>query len=183
MKKSEFSRIASAITTYYPNSELFPNPAATQLWYEEFKDIPYEDAVNGLRRHVNTSKWPPTIAELKQAIVSNVAGAKDWGLHWDECVRAIKRYGYYREDEALEQMTPITRKIVKRLGYKELCSSDNQSHDRANFRMVFEQVADNEYQQAALPKDLQEKIGSAMGFDLLEESAKSEVDLLEEKNG
>ena len=102
MTKHEFKKIVDAIKTYYPKDSLFPNSTAIQLWYEEFKDLTYEDTVNGLRRHVNTSKWPPTIAELKEAIVLNVAGHKDWGKAWDECINAIKRFGYYREDEALE---------------------------------------------------------------------------------
>jgi len=162
MNKPEFMKIAMAIKTYYPSGNLFPNAEAIQLWYEEFKDLTYEDTVNGLRRHVNTSKWPPTIAELKRAIITNVAGNKDWGKCWDEAVTVLKRFGYYQEDAALDAMTPITRQIVKRLGYKELCLSENLSHDRANFRMIFEQITDNEYENAALPHDLQEKINSAL---------------------
>ena len=158
MTKQEFAKIAAAINTYYPKEKPFPNGAAIQLWYEEFKDSAYEDVVLALRRHVNTSRWCPTIAELKQALVENTAGAKDWGEHWKEAVNAIHRYGRYREEEALDSMDPMTREVVKRLGYKDLCRSENQMADRANFRKVFEQVADNEYNKAALPQDLRERI-------------------------
>lgn len=175
MNQNEFMRIASAISTYYPSANIFPNPEAVQLWYEEFKDLTYEDTVNGLRRYVNTSKWPPTIAELKEAIVLNVAGHKDWGKSWDECVNAIKRFGYYREEEALESMTPITRQIVKRLGYKELCLSDNQGHDRANFRMIFDQITSNEYENAALPTDLKEKLDAVLEKKQIGESDGTDI--------
>lgn len=158
MTKQEFMKIAAAINTYYPKDKPFPNNAAMQLWYEEFKDLPYEAVVIGLRRHVNVSKWCPTIAELKDAIVTNVAGEKDWGEHWEIAVKAIQRYGRYQEEEALASMDPLTRQVVKRLGYKDLCGSENQMQDRANFRMVFEQVVGNEYERAALPTELQEKI-------------------------
>lgn len=158
MTKQEFMKIAAAINTYYPKDKPFPNAEAAQLWYEEFKELAYEDVAMGLRRHVNVSKWCPTIAELKEAVVTNVAGSKDWGEAWNECLRVINRYGQYQEEEALEHMNPMTRQIVKRLGYKELCRSDNQMQDRANFRMVFEQVVGNEYERAALPQGLQDKI-------------------------
>lgn len=158
MNTNEWMKIAAALNTYYPKEKPFPNKEAMQLWYEEFKELTYEDTVNGLRRHVNTSKWCPTIAELKEAIVTNTAGSKDWGEAWNECLRTISRYGQYQEEEAMESMSPITRQIVKRLGYKDLCRSDNQMQDRANFRMVFEQVVGNEYEKAALPVSLQEKI-------------------------
>ena len=158
MKKSEFSKIASAIKTYYPKDNPFPNAAAVQLWFEEFRDLPYEDVVLALRRHVNTSRWCPTIAELKQAIVVNTAGEQDWGEHWKTAVEAIGRFGRYREEEALASMDPMTREVVKRLGYRDLCRSENQMTDRANFRIVFGQVASNEYNKAALSRDLQERI-------------------------
>ena len=56
MTKAEFSKITAAINTYYPKDKPFPNAAAMQLWYEEFKDLPYEAVAIALRRHVNTSK-------------------------------------------------------------------------------------------------------------------------------
>ena len=98
------------------------------------------------------------LAELKEALVANVAGEDDWGEHWKAAVNAIHRFGRYREEEALDSMDPMTREVVKRLGYQDLCRSENQMADRANFRVVFEQVANNERNKAALPKDLQERI-------------------------
>lgn len=163
MNKQEFMKIASAINTYYPKEKPFPNAATAELWYQEFKDLAYEDVVAGLRRHVNTSRWCPTIAELKAAIVTNTAGASDWGASWDECLRAISRFGQYREAEALESMTPVTREVVKRIGFRELCISENQMQDRANFRMIFEQVTNNEKDVAALPASLREQIAQLGG--------------------
>lgn len=166
MTKQEFSKIASAINTYYPKDKPFVNDAAVQLWYEEFRELPYEDVVAALRRHVNTSKWCPTIAELKEAVVKNTAGERDWGQHWNRAVKAIQRYGVYQEEEALASLDPLTEQIVRRLGYKDLCRSENQMADRANFRMVFEQVTDNEYERAALPPSLQGQIAQAQAPQL-----------------
>ena len=168
MNKQEFSKIAAAINTYYPKDKPFPNNAAVQLWYEEFKELPYEDVATALRRYVNTSKWCPTIAELKEAVVTNVAGSKDWGEAWNECIMVINRYGQYQEEEALEHMSPMTRQIVKRLGYRDLCLSENQMQDRANFRQIYEQVTGNEYEKAALPQSLQDKIAQIGNSLLLE---------------
>lgn len=169
MNTHEFQKIADAIKTYYPRENPFPNMEAMQLWYEEFKELSYEDVVKGLRRHVNTSKWCPTIAELKEAIVTNTAGEKDWGAAWNECMDAIHKYGMYQEAEALKSMAPTTRIIVERVGYKELCRSENQTADRANFRMVFNEVINNEYEKAALPVGLQEQIAQIGGVELLED--------------
>lgn len=167
MNKREFSKIADAIRTYYPKDNPFVNGAAIQLWYEEFKELSYEDVAIALRRHVNTSKWCPTIAELKEAVVINTAGEKDWGDAWKECLEAIHKYGRNREEEAMENMSTLTRLVVKRLGYKDLCNSEDQMADRANFRMVFEQVSKNEYEKAALPYGLQKQIAKIGDTQLL----------------
>lgn len=172
MNQSEFAKIASAINTYYPREKPFPNKEAAQLWYEEFKDLSYGDVVMALRRHVNTSKWCPTIAELKEAIVANVAGEKDWGDAWNECVNAIHRYGMYCEEEALDSLDPRTQMVVKRLGYKELCRSEDLMADRANFRKIYEQVMGNEYEKAALPASLQKQIASIGAVPMLEEESR-----------
>ena len=174
MTKREFQKIADAIRTYYPRENPLPNTEAMELWYREFMEIPYESVVAGLRRHVNTSKWCPTIAELKEAIVTNVAGERDWGESWNECLNAISRYGQYREAEALESMTPITQLVVKRIGYKELCRSEDITLDRANFRKIYAQVTDNEYEKAALPTSLQKQIASIGALPMLEEDTKDE---------
>lgn len=172
MNKHEFQKIADAIRTYYPRENPFPNSEAMQLWYQEFAEMTYEDVVCGLRRHVNTSRWCPTIAELKEAIVSNVAGERDWGESWNECLNAISKYGQYREAEALANMTPITRLVVTRIGYKELCRSEDITLDRANYRKIYAQVTTNEYERAALPVSLQKQIASIGNLPMLEEEAR-----------
>lgn len=172
MNQSEFAKIASAINTYYPREKPFPNKEAAQLWYEEFKECSYKDVSNALRRHVNTSKWCPTIAELKGAMVTNVAGERDWGESWNECLNAISKYGQYREQEALDSMTPITRLVISRIGYKELCRSEDINLDRANYRKIYAQVTDNEYEKAALPASLQKQIASIGALPMLEEESR-----------
>ena len=157
MNTTEWMKIAAAINTYYRKDKPFPNKEAMQLWYEEFKDLPYEAVATGLRRHVNTSRWCPTIAELKEAIVTNIAGQKDWGAAWEECLRAVHRYGQYQVEEGLASLSPLTREVAERIGFKTLCLED-ELKNRANFRMIFEQVVNNEYEKAALPVELQEKI-------------------------
>jgi hypothetical protein len=55
-------------------------------------------------------------------------------------------------------MDEVTRQAVKRLGYKELCMSENTMQDRANFRMVFEQIAERKQEKDMLPYSLNQMI-------------------------
>ena len=104
--------------------------------------------------------------------MSNVAGERDWGESWNECLNAISKYGQYREAEALANMTLITRLVVTRIGYKELCKSEDITLDRANYRKIYAQVTTNEYERAALPVSLQKQIASIGNLPMLEEEAR-----------
>ena len=168
MNRIETQRILAFLCNAYPNTQHLQTDDAVEVWTRGLRDLTYTDASHAVSSWILSEKWCPTIAELKEAIVTNVAGSKDWGDAWNECMKIISRYGQYQEEEALEHMSPMTRQIVKRLGYRELCLSENQMQDRANFRQIYEQVTGNEYEKAALPQSLQDKIAQIGNSLLLE---------------
>ena len=54
---------------------------------------------------------------------------------------------------------PLARKTAKRMGFRDLCMSENPQADRANFRMIYEQLAEREKKDMQLPVGLLEQIG------------------------
>lgn len=163
MTRNEFAKIVDAIKTFYPSDKVLPNKQAIQLWYQELSDVPYELAVMSLRKHVSTCKFPPTIAELRAGIVEATTVCESWSDGWEQFRRAVRKFGYYQQEEALGSMDKITRKVVKRLGWKELCMSENLMQDRANFRMIYEQEMQQAKKAEVLPEDLKQQIESLQG--------------------
>lgn len=51
----------------------------------------------------------------------------------------------------------ITQKCVRRLGFQSLCTSENETADRANFRMIYEQEQRSQMTFRQLPPALQEQ--------------------------
>ena len=155
MDKKEFSVFAMALKTYYPKENLLPNEQAMELWFRQLQDIPYKVAEAGLNKWVALNKWSPSIAEIRE-MASSVTGGDipDWGEAWEDVCRAISRFGSYRALEALESLSPLARKATDRIGYMNLCMSENQSADRANFRMIYEQLAERERKDALIPQPL-----------------------------
>lgn len=173
MDKREFATFAMALQTYYPREQLLPNQQAMELWYRELKDIPFSVAEAGMRKWVSTNKWSPSIAEIREMAVGVTSGdAPDWGDGWEKVLTAIRRYGYYNKKEALDSLDPLTRKCVERLGFRELCISENIMADRANFRQIFETLSKREQVQQQLALPLRETIAqiqmkNADGFKCL----------------
>lgn len=159
MDKKEFSMFAMAIRTYYPKENILPNQQAMELWYRELQDIPYAVAEAGLRQWVSTNKWSPSIAEIREMTSTVQNGViPDWGEGWEQVIMAVRRFGTYRIQEAMESFDPLTRKCVERLGFRNICMSENINHDRANFRMIYEQLAERQKKDSQLSLEMKELI-------------------------
>lgn len=159
MNREEFRILASALKTYYPKEQLLSNQQALELWHRELCDIPYKVAEAALRKWVSISKWSPTIADIREQAMNVQAGEIPlWSDGWDECCKMIRKYGSYGADKAMAELTGITKETVKRLGFRELCISENPMADRANFRMIFEQLAQRKQKTIQLPESLLQQI-------------------------
>lgn len=155
MDRKEFALFASALRTYYPREKLLPNEQAMELWFKQLQDIPYKLAELTLNTWVATNKWSPSIADIREKATGYIHGeAKEWGEAWQEVLRAITKYGSYQELEALESMSETTRRVVDRLGFRNLCMSEEIQVDRANFRMIYEQEIQREKHNAQIPQNL-----------------------------
>lgn len=155
MNKKEFMLFVSALRTYYPKENILPNEQAIRLWYEQLKDIPYKVAELALNKWVATNKWSPSISEIREQVTIITQGeAKDWGEAWESVRDAIRTYGSYQVKEAYDSMDEITSQVVRRLGFLNLCLSEDIQVERANFRMMYEQEVERRKRSAQLPPQL-----------------------------
>ena len=164
MTKQEFSKWVMALKTYYPREQLLPNAQAIELWFQELQDIPMQVAEAALRKWVSTSKWSPTIAEIREMCVDVKRGdAPDWSEGWYKVNMAIQRYGRYRPAEAMASLDPITRKAVKCLGFGNLCDTEDIGYYTRRFQQIFETEAKRQQMRLQLPMELQDVIGQIQG--------------------
>lgn len=163
MTFDEFKKLAKGMKAVYTSPNFLPDADSVKIWYRLLGDLPYELANIAIQRHMATNKFPPTVAEIRQAAVQTVDTPQDWSDGWEQFRRAVGKYGYYQQEAALASMDETTRKVVKRLGWKQLCESENMMQDRANFRMVYEQEQQRINDNAALPARLQEQIAAIQG--------------------
>ena len=151
MNKKEFATFAMALKTYYPRENLLPNDKAMELWFKQLEDIPYKVAENGLQKWVSLNKWSPSIAEIREMTLPDIP---DWGEAWMEVQDAIKRHGSYAIEEAMESLSPLCRQATEMIGFINLCMSENPEASRANFRMIYESLAEREKKESQLPEKL-----------------------------
>ena len=128
-------------------------------WTVMLSDTSLEIATLALQRLIATSKFPPTIAELRESI-SAVRNPQlpDSGEAWGEVLEAIRLYGYYRPEEALSSLREPVREAVRRMGWRDLCMSENGMADRAHFLRIYETMEKRINEDRQLPTMLKSAI-------------------------
>lgn len=159
MKLQQFLILVKGLKSVYTRDNFLPDEEAIKIWYALLKDIPYEVLNLAIQKYMMSEVFPPTIADLRSLSAEIQQGqTNDWGSGWEQVLRAIRKYGMYEQKKALESMDEITRKSVERLGFKEICLSENIMTDRANFRMIYEELAARKKHDSTLSITLKNKM-------------------------
>ena len=115
------------------------NEEQAKVWYEFFKNESYDDFRNAVKRIIPKKQFMPSIAELKQEItlLSNPVLQMNADQEWDKVIKAVKRFGSYRQDEAMKSLNPYTANIVRQVGYMRICMSEHIQWERKEFMELF----------------------------------------------
>lgn len=144
MTESEFSFWYSYLCEAY-NKDINENQML--IWYDFFRDYDLDTFKQAIFQSINESKYFPSIAEVKSYITKqnnsqvNLKADEEW-----EKVRDVaSRIGRYREEEALSYLEPITRNIVRRIGFQDICNADEFTRNglRNAFIKSFESEKDD----------------------------------------
>lgn len=164
MTGEEFKLLARGLKAAYPGQNFLPDKYSMRLWYRLLSDVDYKRAQAAAMTHICTKKFPPTIAEFREACTEVASGdARSWLEGWGLVQKLISRYGYMRPDEAkaeLERYDPIAARVVENMGWQKLCESENAVADRANFRQVYEIYSARNKELSVLPEEVRGMIES-----------------------
>ena len=158
MKKEDFLKGMTMMGIAY-NKEY--NQKELEVWYSMLGDYKVEDFSNAIQTLIKTLKRVPTIADITEQIAkektSNIPTAED---EWQEVLYAVRRYGSYREKEALESLKPYTAKIVGYIGYFRICSatSDEQIWNKKNIIEEYNSLVDKSIINLQIENNSNEKL-------------------------
>lgn len=177
MKIGETAKLLAVIAAAYPEKFTI-NDVKVNLWHNLLKDISYEVANIAIQKHILESPFVPTIADIRKAATEIMTPEEqkiDAATAWGEVTRAISIYGFYRPEEALASMSPITARVVRFMNWQELCLSENQGVTRGQFIKMFESVSKRESQDKLLPPAIKQQIAEIGDNMRMLDTAKSEI--------
>ena len=164
MTVDEAIGVIDILSAAYPTYKQFSDPnqiaKTAETWAVLLEDCPVELVLKAVKRHCLLSKYPPTVAELRENAfaVINPKGEIAIEEAWEEVLKAIHNYGFYREKEALESLSPQVRKVAKAIGWRELCLSEEPDVIRGQFRMMYEASTKRAKQDALLPEGFKQLV-------------------------
>lgn len=133
MNKEDFLQCMKLLGTAY-NKEF--DEEQVEVWYSMLHEYKIEDLTRAIKELIKTETHLPTIAHItKQIATYNVATLPNGEDEWQEVLKAVRRYGSYREEEALKSLKPYTSRIVRLIGYYRICTStpEQQTWNRKEF--------------------------------------------------
>ena len=159
MTPQEFNKIIVAIKGYYQKENIFTDDHTIELWYQSLKDISYNTLYVAVQKWVETERWSPTIADLRRLSfeVSNPE-IMTWDQAWETVMQAVRHYGYNRRIEALDSFDEITRKTVNRVGWMQICSSEEIGIERAAFRDIYKALTDKTKTEGQMAQSIKKVI-------------------------
>lgn len=153
MKRADIIKLITLCSVNYRN---WPEPDKTEalisLWETMLSDVDFQVALLAVKKYMSESVYPPTIADIRERIAEISAPDRKTAIEaWGEVTSLIRKYGSYREAEAMSEMSELTRRVVEHIGYRYLCMSENEMADRAHFMKAYENLAERERKESLIP--------------------------------
>lgn len=159
----EFLQVWNVLDRSYPyfcKEQGAENMLATlHLYYQLLSDLPIAQVKAAVLRHVSSSKWFPTVAELRESATALSAAPLPSAIEaWGEVTAAmagIEGYCFADHVNVPQFANPITARLVAAMGWRQLCLSENGIADRARFIESYEQLVARNEREQRLPAQLQ----------------------------
>ena len=153
--------LVAAVASAWPAANFSEGTVA--LWMESLSDLPVERVGIAVRKLIATSRFCPSIAEVRFACLEQTptigehSASEAWGIVLD----AVARYGWARSPVFADPV--VERALQCTIGWYDLCTSDvadGASH-RARFVTAYESLQRRVREDLLLPHKLREQIAAA----------------------
>ncbi|MGC9100875.1 MAG: replicative helicase loader/inhibitor [Caldisericum sp.] len=155
MTQKEMTLILKMLSEAYQNFEL--SEAKFQVWYELLGDLDFEVVKIAVETLVLQSSFVPTIADIRKKVLEITNPIPDASEAFLEVREAIKKYGHEGGSLALKHMSPLTAEVCKRIGWRNICLSENPEAIREQFFSLYSELRDKAEKDLLVPKHIKQK--------------------------
>ncbi len=125
MTRADAAKLVAIIVTAYPNFDKFRDAQAitstVDLWATMFDSDDARIVGLAVKKHIATSKWPPSVAELREIMLEMQRPellAPD--IAWAAVSDMLESHGEYETPDLGRCLPPLVARAVEVIGYRTL---------------------------------------------------------------
>jgi hypothetical protein len=155
VNRKEIINLLGIATANFPSTQEKDMKPTAVLWEKALSDISYDVAEKALIKVLSTSKFFPTLADIREAVGQiteprTLDAMEAWGL----IGQSIRKFGFYRQKEAMESLPDDVAEMVKQFTWRDLCLSEEPEILRAQFRKAWEVRSKRKNELKSLPSEI-----------------------------
>lgn len=111
-EREDFMKLVTVLRAAYSSEKFMPDKQSAIVWYEMLKDIDYQTLMQGCYKLIQSSPYPPTIADIRASCASlqtveRLTDLEAWAL-----VRKALSNGTYGAEQEFAKLPPLVQKAV-----------------------------------------------------------------------
>lgn len=149
-------------------SAAIDKPITTQTleaWFEILNDLPADAYLAAIKMTIAENEYPtlPAVGLIRRKAVELMNGERPTAADaWGQVSRALHLHGSYNQEAALKSMDPAAAEIVKWMGWRDICQTENISVTRGQFIKLYDSQETRRKQQQLMPPDVRRFLNSAV---------------------
>lgn len=172
MTKADAARLMAIVVTAYPNYDKFRDEqavtATVNLWASMFAKDDDKIVALALNKHIATSKWPPSVAEIREIMLEiQRPDLIPPDMAWLAVSDLLYTVGEYNHVDINRQLPPLIARAVEAIGWKSLYEMHRSCYiggkpgmDRVAFIQQYGPMYEREKQRAMTPTEITDTIDS-----------------------
>lgn len=150
----------------YPDPKFMADKYATDIWFQMLNDLPYEVASAAAQRHILTSNFPPTVADIRNgAVMLTTPQGMNAEEAWSMAKLAIRNGIYHAEEEFEELPEAVQRAIGSPDNLRNMAMMDSEdlnTVEKSHFIRTYNAELSKNRENALLPDRMKELISKTL---------------------
>ena len=168
MTLTETATLLQTIAAMWPTTQFRSDEMTVRIWHKMLADLPGAIVAAAVERMASTLKFPPTIADIRQAVADaahDATGSLSAGEAWRKVIRAVSDYGYYRPDEARAYLGEDIWRAVEMIGgWCDICvGEDPESVRSAQFERRYSAMLQQRKELLQIPQQVRDDMKRLIG--------------------
>ena len=127
-QKDDFMKLVTVLRAAYNSEKFMPDRQSAMVWYEMLKDIDYPVLMQGCYKLIQSSPYPPTIADIRASCASLQAVERLSDLEAWAMVRKALSNGVYGAEAEYNKLPPLVQEAVGTpANIREMAQADMES--------------------------------------------------------